>query len=148
MAMNDLPFAVLPAEHVGDAQHVLLDGATVDRKPGTLEADRAGQVTAEPGGHEVQAVVADAGEPRREPAEAGLTSSHPLLHGPHAPDRVTGSWSDHMARRGSGSPLCRASSASTKRVRVVLRKSSSSLMACSLALVRATVATSALPAGR
>ncbi len=25
-----------------------------------------------------------------------LTSSHPLLHGPHAPNRVTGSCLDHM----------------------------------------------------
>src|SRR3984957_6695574 len=69
VAMNDLPFTVLPAEHVGDAQHVLPDGPTVDGDHGALEADRVGQVTAEAGGHEVQAVVADAGEPRGEPAE-------------------------------------------------------------------------------
>ena len=50
VAMNDLPFAVLPAEHVGDARHVLPGGATVDGEQGALEADRVGQVTAAAGG--------------------------------------------------------------------------------------------------
>jgi hypothetical protein len=49
-------------------------------------------------------------------------------------DRVTGSRLDHIAIRGAGPPACSAASASASRARVLVRKSSRSLMAASLDL--------------
>src|SRR3954464_15392330 len=46
----------------------------------------------------------------------------------HAPSTLTGSLRDQMARRGAGSPLCRASSASSSAVSTQARKSSRSVM--------------------
>jgi class 3 adenylate cyclase len=75
-----------------------------------------------------EAVVGEVGERVASQLKAWVASSDPMAFR-SAPNTVTGSWVDHIARRGPGSPLISACSASSWRVRVGVRKSSSSLMA-------------------
>ena len=130
VAVDDLPLAVLAAIDMGDPQGNRRDRAAVHGEGGVLVADGVGQVPAGPGGHQLQAEVGAVGEPGRQPAE-GLARLLAPMASFMAPNTVTGSWVDQIARRGSGSPLVSALSASTWRARVGVRKSSSSLMATS-----------------
>src|SRR5512144_1613604 len=63
--------------------------------------------------------------------KARVTSSEPRLRGTPAPNKVTGSLVVHISSRGSTLPLCIASSALIWRARVLVMKSSSSLMVVS-----------------
>jgi hypothetical protein len=132
VAVDGLPLAVLAAVEVGDAQGYRLHRAAVDGEGDVFVAEGVGQVPAGAGGHQLEAVVGEVGEPCRQPVEGLVTSSDPMVVRSR-PNTVTGSWVDHMARRGPGSPLISACSAWSWRVRVGVRKSSSSLMATSRA---------------
>src|SRR5215216_4352734 len=63
MAVDGLPLAILAPVDVGDAQGRRLDRATVHGEGDVLVADGVGQVPTGAGGHQLEAVVAEVGEP-------------------------------------------------------------------------------------
>jgi hypothetical protein len=70
VAVDDLPLAILAAVEVGDLQGQRRDRAAVDGEDDVFVADGVGQVPAGAGGHQLEAVVGEVGEPRRQPAES------------------------------------------------------------------------------
>jgi hypothetical protein len=69
MAVDDLPLAILAAVEVGDPQGQRRDRAAVHGEDDVFIAEGVGQVPAGAGGHQLEAVVGEVGEPRRQPVE-------------------------------------------------------------------------------
>jgi hypothetical protein len=128
VAVDGLPLAILAAVEVGDPQGQRRDRAAVDGEDDVFVAEGVGQVPDGAGSHQFEAVVGEVENRVASQWKTWVTSSDPMTVR-SAPNTVTGSWVDHIARRGSGSPLISACSASSWRARVGVRKSSRSLMA-------------------
>ena len=103
MAVDDLPVAVLATVDLGDPQGVRVDWDAVDRHRGVFQLDRVGQVAADAGGEDLDALVSAVHRDAIE-RKISLTRAQPLPLIP-APNKVTGSLVDHIASRGCGSPL-------------------------------------------
>lgn len=124
--MYDLPLASLATEHGGNAQQVGLRWCPLDGRGRVLERQDVCEVTARAGSDDLVPVGGAVGEKCSELLEdrADLSPPFPFKA---APNRVTGSWWDHMAIRGPASPLWRAISASFSRGMVSVRKAATSV---------------------
>src|SRR4051812_38424810 len=139
MAMGYPPFTALAAVHLGGSQGVGTR-LTVDGRRGVLEASRVGHVAHHVVRQQLERIRRAVGEGLPERGESSSSSACPWALR-HAPSTLTGSLRDQMARRGAGSPLCRASSASYSAVSTQARKSSRSVMRQGCAPVRISLET-------
>jgi hypothetical protein len=69
VTVDHLPFAVLSAVDMRNAQIARLDGAAVDSYQGCLVTDDVPEITADVGGNNVELKVGAVGEPRRDGSE-------------------------------------------------------------------------------